>query len=353
MSNQSNRALTSLVSAVFTVACLAVPGLAHAKRPSLSQFPFTYGSTTTSGVTGTGGQTVTHGQSGQHGHSGTLGQSQAQHGHNPQYLLVTMRGGSSLQGSQMNQLRRQGGASLRLVQSDGAGNYLMQVQRHVSASTLTNIENQLKNNANVLSVSPATVGSKSMTANVGDTISVAAADLMNNTASTGSNTASGSNTATSGTSAATGDQWHQLAGQTVTLANPNSDTLSFTVPQITTDSGGGSTDGSTAGSGAGGSGSSSTLTTNSTGTGSSQGGQTQGQSGSQGMGHHLAFVHHPHVGHGGRLEFELISPQSNGTVFVGNVVIQVQDTTAPTYSGSDTSGGTADNSGASSSGSGM
>lgn len=46
----------------------------------------------------------------------------------------------------------------------------------------------------------------------------------------------------------------------------------------------------------------------------------------------------PNVSNGNRLVFELIAPQSNGTDFVGNVVIQVQGA-SPTVSGSTGSSG--------------
>jgi hypothetical protein len=329
MPNRSTRPSISLLSVLFAAACLGAPGLADAQRPSLFQFPFTYGSLTSSGLSGSGnpiivpgqpgisglpgiygqlgssglsglyGQLGTSGLPGLSGQSGNYGQSVAQYAHNPQYLLVTMRGGSALQGSQLAQLKRQAGAYLRVVQSASAGNYLMQVQWPISTTAMTNLITQLKNNANVLNVAPATFGRKQLTVNPGASVNVVASDLMANAAP-----ATGSTGATP-----TSYQWQQLAGQPMTLSNSTGATLSFTVPSVSSNSGSGAA------------GSSSTPTNNSL--SNLLGGLTYGQLGSYGIGNNSGLVQTPHIGSGNRLVFELISPQSDGTHFVGNVVIQV------------------------------
>lgn len=265
---RSTRPLASLLSALVAVACLAAPGLADAQRPSLFQFPFTYGSQTSSGLSGTGtpitvpgqsripglpgingqlgtsglaalyGQLRTSGLPGLSGQPGAYGQLVSQYAHNPQYLLVTMQGGSSLQASQVNQLKKQVGSYLRAVQSDNAGNYLMQVQQPLTATTMTNLINQLKNNANVLNVVPATFGSKQITANPGTTVNVVASDLMTKAAP-----ATGSTSTTP-----TSYQWQQLSGQPVALSNSTGSTLTFTAPSPTATSSSGTT-GSASGAG--------------------------------------------------------------------------------------------------------
>lgn len=311
MRKRSHPLFVAAVPALLAVACLAAPRLANAQQPSLFQFPATFDMTTTSGLPGTGSFTPpldlpgTYGQAGTSGLGGSYnppwaqGHPAGQYAHQSQYILVTMRGGSTLQGSQLNQLRKQAGASLRLVQTDGAGNYLMQAVRPVSAGALANLVTQLKNNPNVQNAAPATVGRMQVLAKPGDAVLVKGTDLMAGAGISGP--------------ADTNAMWRQLAGQSMTFT-ANSPDLSFTVPQNTAAGNTGSSNPAATGAG---------TATGSTATGGTATGGTGALSwlnGSRGS----AFVPHPHVGSGNHLVFEFIANTANGNVFVGDMTVQVQ-----------------------------